>query len=355
MRRYLPLAVALAVLALAAPAQAEITSSAISSPADPHFVLVDLDQPTPTIDVAGTASGSGNIDIVCMRAGAVHVLLHDQPVAANGTFALADVPLTGLPGTQWPYGPGLPCRLAAWPAGMPQYQAARFEGPRLAISSIVRSRWGGNGPNAGVEYEADVYPAGLRFAARAETFGSVGLFNAFMEDPTAPAPSSTACSRPARRSMTPAATISASRSTARRRIRRRAPCRASAAPTSPTTRACPRCETAVTSFSSKTGDLTFVESDPLVKCGPVNVYPPSAGSCIQFEEVPVRLERTTESSAMTRRAFASATGGSAPTARPHRLDLSLRQGRCYGTAGLQHRRRPPAPGRRGLREPGVAW
>jgi len=178
MRRYLPLAVALAVLALAAPAQAEITSSTISSPADPHFVLVDFDQPAPTIDVAGTASGSGNVDIVCVRAGAVHVLLQDQPVAANGTFALSDVPLTGLPGTQWPYGPGLPCRLAAWPAGMPQYQAALFEGPRLAISSIVRARRSTGGPNDGAIYEADVFATGLEFAARANTFGNTGLASA---------------------------------------------------------------------------------------------------------------------------------------------------------------------------------
>jgi hypothetical protein len=100
MHRFLPLATALAVLAIAAPAQAEISSSTISSPEDPHFVLVDFDQPAPVIDITGSTTGSGSIDILCLRAGAAHVLLRDQPVAASGAFALPAVPLTGLPGTQ---------------------------------------------------------------------------------------------------------------------------------------------------------------------------------------------------------------------------------------------------------------
>jgi hypothetical protein len=327
MRRHLPLAVALAVLAFAAPAQAEITSSTISSPADPHFVLVDFDQPAPTIDVAGSASGSGNVDIVCLRAGAIHVLLHDQPVAANGTFAVADVPLTGLPGTQWPYGPGLPCRLAAWPAGMPPSNAALFEGPRLAVSSIVRHQWGGNGPNAGLQYEADVYPTGRQFAARAETFGSVGLFNAFAEDPSGPLQHGLF--------QTGAPLDDPARDHFGLEIDGQA--------AYPPTRALsgiggtnfadnpgvPAVEANVTSFSPTTGDLTFVEGDPLVRCGPVNVYPPSAGSCIRFEDVPVRLERTTSFSLDTR-VVRVADRWVSTDGQPHRLDLSLRQGRCYG-------------------------
>src|SRR4051794_36139295 len=117
MSRSLPLAVALAVLILAAPAQAAVTASTVSSPSDPHFVLVDFDQPRPTIMVAGTATGSGSLDIVCQRGSDPYVLADGVPVAANGTFALADVPLNALPGTQTPTLPGVPCRLRAWPAG----------------------------------------------------------------------------------------------------------------------------------------------------------------------------------------------------------------------------------------------
>jgi hypothetical protein len=329
MRRSLPLAVALAVLAIAAPAQAEISASRISAPTDPHFVLVDFDQPAPTIDVAGTTTGDGNIDIVCVRAGAVHVLLRDQPVAANGAFALSDVPLTGLPGTQWPYGPGLPCRLLAWPAGVTPLHTATFDGPQLAISSILRNRLGGSGPNNGVEFEADVYPAGLNFAARAETFGSVGLFNAFSADPN----SSDALQHGLWQTGSPLYDWDADHYGLE----------IDGKPAYPPARAAqgiagsdfrdnpglPAVGTTVTSFSPTTGDLTFVEGDPLVKCGPVNVYPPSAATCSRFEDVGVRLERVTDFSYDTRTVrvrdrWVSTDG------QPHRLDLSLRQGRCYG-------------------------
>ena len=332
MRRSLPFAVALATLAIAAPAQAKITGSTISTPTDPHFVLVDFDQPAPTIDIAGTTTGDGNIDIVCVRPGAVHFLLRDQPVAANGTFALSDVPLTGLPGTQWPYGPGLPCRLAAWPAGQPPAHQATFNGPQLAISSIVRLRWQGPGFNHGVLYETDVYPTGLQYAARAETFGSVGLFNAFIADPNSP----DALQHGLFQTGAPLHDYNADRYGLE----------IDGEAAYPPTRAIsgitgtdfsenpyvPAVETAVTSFSPTTGDLTFVESNPLVKCGPNNVYPPTAASCTRFDKLPVTLERTTEFSNDTRTVRVSdrwfSTDG-----KPHRLDLSLRQGRCYGIQG----------------------
>jgi hypothetical protein len=330
MRRSLPLAVALAVLALAAPAQAEISASRISAPADPHFVLVDFDKPAPTIDIAGTATGEGNVDIVCVRAGAVHLLLRDQPVAASGAFALSDVPLTGLPGTQVPYGPGLPCRLLAWPAGVTPLHMATFDGPALAISSIVRHRRSTGGPNDGAVYEADVYASGLGFAARAETFGSTGLFNAFQ----AAANSSDALQHGLFQTGAPADNIDSDH------FGLKIDGLAAYAPARTTNivgtyfgdnfgaRAV---GAEVTSFSPTTGDLTLVESDPLVRC-PNAVYVPTPVSCSSFVDVPVRLERTTAFSYDTRTVRVSdrwvSTDG-----QPHRLDLSLRQSRCYGTQG----------------------
>ena len=339
MPRSVPLAVALAVLAFAAPAQAEITGSTITSPKDPNFVLNDFDKPEPVIDIAGTATGSGNIDIVCVRAGAVHVLLRDQPVAASGTFSLFAVTLTGLPGTQWPYGPGLPCRLLAVPAGMTSPNTAAFTGPRLAVSSIHRYRWAGAGASAGVLYEADVYPVGLQYAARAETFGSVGVFNGFIADPNSsevrqlglfqtgaplddPATDHFGLEIDGQAAYPPTRAISGIGGT-----------------NFSENEGIPAVEADVTSFSSTTGDLTFWEADPLVKCGPNNIYPPTAASCTRFTAVPVRVERTTEYSYDTRTVRVtdqwSSTDGKA-----HRLDLSLRQGRCFGegcTTDVIHR------------------
>jgi len=90
MPRSLPLAVALAFLAIAAPAQAQITGSTITTPADPHFALIDPDAPkTPTVSIAGTATGTGSVDIVCVRdyVGYGDVFASNVPVAADGTSA----------------------------------------------------------------------------------------------------------------------------------------------------------------------------------------------------------------------------------------------------------------------------
>src|SRR4051812_21440864 len=133
MSRSLPVLVALAVLAIAAPAQADVTASTISSPADPHFVLVDYEAPFPaTINVAGTATGSGNVNIVCER-GDHADLLAVAPVAANGTFALADVPVN-LGSTTIPDDAGEMCRLRALPVGPVPTNLAPFAGPRLGVT-----------------------------------------------------------------------------------------------------------------------------------------------------------------------------------------------------------------------------
>ena len=66
-RFYAPLT-AMFAFAIAAPAQAAVTATQIGAPAKTRFVLYDTSAAHPkTLAVAGTATGSGDVDIVCMR------------------------------------------------------------------------------------------------------------------------------------------------------------------------------------------------------------------------------------------------------------------------------------------------
>jgi hypothetical protein len=87
----------LAAAGIAAPAQAQVTGSNITSPPDPHFVLYEIGAAHPaTIDVAGTTVGSGNVDVQCVTGSRYVVVASDVPVAPNGTFAVSDAPLAAL-------------------------------------------------------------------------------------------------------------------------------------------------------------------------------------------------------------------------------------------------------------------
>lgn len=55
-------------LGLAAPAQAQVIATRITTPADPAFALYDTTVEGPeSLAVSGTATGSGAVDLVCVR------------------------------------------------------------------------------------------------------------------------------------------------------------------------------------------------------------------------------------------------------------------------------------------------
>jgi hypothetical protein len=327
MSRSLPLAVVLAVLAFAAPAQAEITASTITSPTDPHFVLVDFDQGPPTLTIAGTATGSGNVDIVCQRGAETHVLASGAPVAADGTFTLAGVPLNALPGAQIPNLPGVPCRLHAWPAGTTPADTAAFAGPRLALSKVAHARL-----NNGIVYDTNVQVAGLDFTGRTVTFGQSGLYGTFLQAPG----SSDVLSHGIDRSGAPEDNPDTGHYGVE--VDGEAaypPARAAQGIAGTSFRdnaGLTQVDAAVEGFSPETGDLRFRETDPFVKCGPLAVYPPTAAGCAEFDRVPVVLERTTEFS-HDAQIVRVVDRWSSIDGEPHRLDLSLTQGRCFGGPG----------------------
>jgi hypothetical protein len=300
--------------------------------------------------VAGTATGSGSVDIVCQRGNETSVLAYGVPVAANGTFALADVPLNALPGTQTPNLPGVPCRLRAWPAGTTPANPAAFSGPRLALAKFARARLYVPGPNNGVAFETSLQVAGLDFTARTGTFGQSALYGTYLQDPG----SSDVTTHGIQQSGAPEDNPDTGHFGVE----------VDGVPSYPPTRAAQGIagndfsqntgllgvEATVERFSSATGDLTLRETDRLVKCGPITVYPPTVAGCTEFHDVPVVLERTTEFS-HDAQVVRVVDRWSSTDGQPHRLDLSLTQGRCFGGSGCSSDVVHKLPGQTGYANP----
>src|SRR5215216_5073987 len=335
MRRSLPLAIVLAVLA-AGPsvAQAAITGSTISSPADPHFVLIDPDTPSvPTVSIAGTATGTGSVDIVCVRDGVGYgdVFAGDVPVAADGTFAVSDVPLISQWGVRHPNASEGACRLLAWPAGASPADPGAFSGPRLALSKISRQRYAaGSGANAGVVFDAYVLASGVGFSSLSRPFGYVGLNQADILDPATFRTASSGFYNSGALERDPAGPRFSLEIDGQSAY---PPAVAATGIGYTPTYANPGVVGVtidVTRFSPTTGDMTVREINPLVRCAPDNAHPPTAAGCQRFVPVPVTLVRTTEYSGGNQVARVvdrwTSTDG-----RAHRLDLSLLQSPCLGT------------------------
>jgi hypothetical protein len=332
MRRSLPLAVVLAVLAIAAPAQAQITASTITSPADPHFVLIDADAPAaPTVSISGTATGTGSVDIVCLR-DYVHdgdVFASSVPVAADGTFAVSDVPLITQNGVRHPTSNEGTCRLVAWPAGTTPADRSAFTGPRLAISKLARQRLNA-GPNAGLVSTAYVVASGIGFSTLGTTLGAAGFNQANVLDP--------ATFGPLRSGFYPSAGLGFDWNRPRFPLEvdgeaAYPPTFASSGIGSTATYANPGVvglEVDVTRFSPTTGDLSVRESGRLVRCAPDNAYPPTADRCEHFAPAPVTYERTTEYS-HGNQVVRVVDRWISTDGRPHRLDLSLVTAPCLGS------------------------
>jgi hypothetical protein len=333
MRRTLPLAVVLGVLAIAAPAQAAITGSTITTPSDPHFVLIDSDAAAPTLSVAGTATGTGSVDVVCVRNGVGFgdVFAAGVPVAADGTFAVSDVPLTAQAGVRSPWSSDGTCRLEAWPDGATPADRGAFSGPRIALSKLARQRLS-VGANAGAVYDAFVLASGVGYSTLTRPFGHVGINDASALDPDTFRASLAGIYNSGSLAPDPPA---AQFSLAVDGQPAYPPAVASTGVGSAPSYENPglvAVTIGVTQFSPATGDMTVREVDQLVKCAPDNAYPPTAASCRRFAPVPVVLVRTTEYShgqQVTRVVdrWRSTDG------LPHRLDLSILQSRCLGAGG----------------------
>jgi hypothetical protein len=150
-------AAATVVLAVGAgSAQAAVTQSNISAPADPYVALINQDPAPPNVPVSGTSNGTtgDTVDITCWADGSeVALLADDVPVAANGSFS--------APGNQVDL-PVNTCYLRAIPVSGVSTGLAQFKGPRMVVSDFEVSGEVVGGPNDGLVFDYDATANGLR-------------------------------------------------------------------------------------------------------------------------------------------------------------------------------------------------
>ncbi len=161
-----------ASLATAAAAQANVTSSDITSPANGTYLQASDNPPTPTtLTVTGISNGTtgDHVDIDCFYADGNFTQL-DTGVNVNADGSFSDTaPLSNMGGGDY----GVACRMRAEPAGATTESAA-FAGPRVAVSYFRNLRpdtplssWDviTGGPNNGTPY--DFQAVGMTFSSYA--------------------------------------------------------------------------------------------------------------------------------------------------------------------------------------------
>jgi hypothetical protein len=322
MRRLLAPLVLLAGLAFAAPAQAAVTASVITTPKSPHFVLSQgFDN---AIEVAGRATGIGNVDIVCTGVNGSTVLETNVQVAGDGTFRSAPV-VDPLVDVNSPINGGQACRLHAVPTGETPAQLTLFRGPLLAVSLFTHD-FVPYGPNAGLRAGYRVWAQGADRATRISAFGHCSLYSVVLDpvtlqeqDAGLACAGSTTDSR-----QVPLASVRVDGQAAY------PPAQASTSVAGFGTGDLPGMPSLPypdVELDETTGAVAVTERNPFVKCGPDATYPPTQFSCTSFAAVPAQLERTTtvlpgDHVVRVVDRWSSTDGQS------HRLDLALQQARC---------------------------
>jgi hypothetical protein len=317
--RFLAPLVLLLVLAVATPAQADVTASVVTTPKSPHFVLSK--GPGTKVDVSGRATGVGNVQVVCEREGFPIVLAPDVPVLADGTFEVDDVSLAPLVDHSVQRSAGQTCRLRAVPAGALPGDPAPFRGPVLAVSKYERHIISTGGPNDGMQEGYYLYAAGAdRGTALTGSFGDCGMDSSVLDPDTFhQINSGLSCSGTLvdldhipltglQVDGEPVQTAGSLWLPFSDELRNKP--------------GFPVLEVPSVDFDASTGAVAVTERNALAKCGPHGAFPVTGSSCSAFDRVPVKHERTTAVLAGAQ-VVRIVDRWSSTDGRPHRLDLAI--------------------------------
>jgi hypothetical protein len=316
-------------LTAVAGAQAAITTSNITTPADGTRLLDNLVAATgSTFTVAGTTNGtsadSDAVDIQCYSDGATYGHSYDGPagtgipVGADGSFT-ATVPASDFDGTS--------CELLAVPHGTTPSPGTSYTGPRVGFSKFDTSAVGGNGPNqndlqdfyfgdfglsgwTAVSSVGDcgsqdaIYDASATMSGGPELFYCAGSFYDYASEFDSTAGFDLT------RSEIEVDGANAYNSSDADGI------------TSSSTgnTGFPALTATLDSFDPSTGDAQTTESESLVECSPTNVYAPTATDCASFVSSGVSLTRVTRFTGDGRIATVTDTYSSTD-GKQHALDL----------------------------------
>jgi hypothetical protein len=150
------LAVSALALALAPAAQALITGSQVTRPADPRYLIFDVNNPN-TFAINGTTTGGNpatdHVDLRCyLGSGSVsNPVASNVPLASDGRFSVPNAELSTIESAI--------CRLRAVPAGTTPSNLAPFDGPLIGGDPRQLYRFA-SGPNNGILY--DFYFLGIQ-------------------------------------------------------------------------------------------------------------------------------------------------------------------------------------------------
>ena len=328
-RKWFPAVTLLAAAGIAAPAQAQVTGTQITTPADPSHVLFYTSGPR-TLAVSGTATGSGAVDLVCVRGPEQFRLggsAENVPVAADGTFSVANASLEQPADRLNPEQPARTCRLHAVPAGTAPANLRSYRGPVLHITKFSLLQVSGTGgQNDGLPAGFYLYAAGYGRAIETGAFGACGI-GSLVESVATFEPlswgvdcSGSPTDRPA--ALRPAIEIDGEPAYPPASLEGGV---AGAGVQGNT--GFPRFEIPDVQFDKETGAVAVKETSALAKCAPDNAYPVTIPGCHHFEGVPVQVTRTTAVAA-DRRHTTVVDRWSSTDGRPHRLDLRLFQAAC---------------------------
>ncbi len=294
-----------AVAGPAASASAEVESSQITSPAGPAYVLDDETlPPSQTVfTVEGTTNISGKISIRCYfgtgKPSESYSTLAEEVIPSSEKFSIAVKPeslpealhigpcvLRAVPlGNAEPHPPGTSTEEAEDP----------YQGPRIVDSRFELF------PSVSNHYDYEIEASSLSGYFDMESVGECGLDYSYLYAPEKLTPSEPLfdCNAVLYNRDDPS-TGSSSRSELQiDGANAYSPAAAHTVETELKVKALLPGTPQVTvtkTFEPSTGYVTVNEVDPIVKCFPQTVYPPTATGCTSFVSTGVQLERTWQTS-----------------------------------------------------------
>jgi hypothetical protein len=301
MRRLLliPLA-AVALLAAAGSAQAAVTASNVTSPADGSFIRFDTTSSPGTISVSGTSNGTtgDQVDLYCTRGAATSfhasLIVDNLAVNADGSFTYNGSP-SGAGDEA--------CVIRALPGADPTPTSAtdlsQFTGPRVYLGEIADTKVAG-GPNGGLLWDYFLYNSQTQGGMGYDSLGFCGLDESFVYNPSTLAKSKALFWCNAWFWYREGDMAHGTRSEIQVDGRNAYP-PAAAASLFTNSEQNPGFLpiTYSPSFAPGTSDLTISESDPFLYC-PGNPFPPTAGNCPTFERAPIDVQRSIAMDALGR-------------------------------------------------------
>ncbi|HET9101906.1 MAG TPA: hypothetical protein VFN55_01025 [Solirubrobacteraceae bacterium] len=251
-----------------------VTQSAITSPADPTFLLNQTSGTPQTVTISGTSNGTtgDSVDIDCYHddgnAGASQATIATTAVSAAGNFSTGPVPVSSLLAQ---------CRLRAVASGTtPTSGLGQFRGPRVVTATFTAG-----------SYDFSLSAPQLTAGGAYSSAGDAGIGTSFLDDPSVFGQPNVNTFAAAGSFGNPALSGGGRPGVEVDGQPAYTPSQAKAASSGASTGL--KTMSATASQDAATGDVTLTESEPLVACPGTQ---PPATNCAAFTDTGVTLNRT---------------------------------------------------------------